>query len=183
MTWLFENPLPTILIGGGTALLLGFGWVQTGNRWPLHLLVAALLLTFAGVLVERWTVTDREQITTILHDIAALVERNEIEAAVEYAYSGSPEVRQQALSELPGYEFTDVTIKRNLEIKVLPEHVPPQADATFNVSVTVSTRNDALKNLRVPRFVEVTFLKEKDGQWRVAEYRHREPQEGFREHD
>jgi hypothetical protein len=176
---LFDNPLPAILIGGGLAVLFGFGWVQTGKRWPLHWMVVALLITFALVLVERWIVTDREQITQTLYDIADLVERNDINTAVQYVYSGSPEVRRQALAELPGYDFSEVNIKRNLEIEVLPAHIPPRAEARFNVTVVVSTVNGSFKDMRVPRFVQVTFLQEKDGRWRVAAYRHDDPREGF----
>lgn len=183
MTWLFENPYPALLAGGITAVSLGFGWVQTGRRWPLNAMIVVLVLTFAALLLERSVVTDREKITATLHRIAALLERNAIDDALEYAHSGSPEVRDQAQNELPRYEFFDVKIKRNLKIDVSPEHVPPKAVAEFNVTVVASTRDGSLNNIRAPRFVKVVFLLDNDGTWRVAEYDHYDPRRGFMERD
>jgi hypothetical protein len=179
MTWLFENPFPAIVIGALTAAILAGGWLRTGYRWLCYLMIAAILLTVASVLVERAVVTDREQVTQTLHEIAALVERNEIEAALKYAYSGSPQVRRQAAAELPLYEFTEVNIKRNLEIEVFADHKPPKATAEFNVTVVLSSKTGGFHG-RVPRYVEATFFKEEDGQWRVGAYSHFEPTRGYR---
>jgi hypothetical protein len=129
--------------------------------------------------VERLVVTDREQVSATLHEIARLVEHNDIDAAVQYAYSGAPQIRRQAEEELRRYEFSLVSIKRNLTIEVEPENKPPRARATFNVVVIVSVPNHALKDYHAPRFVEVTLYKEDDGQWRVGGYSHSDPQRGW----
>jgi Tfp pilus assembly protein PilE len=180
MNWLLENPVPAIIVGGLTAAMLGGGWLQTGAKWLLYLAITAVILTILAVIMERVVVTDREQVTETLFEIAALVERNQVDEALKYASPKSPRVRAQAASELPLYEFSDVDIKRNLEIELLPDANPPTAIAEFNVSVTLSIRNSAFTNRRIPRFVEVTFYKEEDGQWRVGAYQHFEPTRGFR---
>jgi hypothetical protein len=176
MDWILENPLPSVLIGGLTAAMLGSGWLRTGQKWLLALTIAAILLTVGAVFLERIVVTDREQITVTLHEIADLAERNEIEAALEYAYSGTPEVRDHASAELPQYKFQKIDIKRNLRIEVFPDHIPPKAEATFNVLVVLNTRDGPI---RILRYVEVTFFKEEDGQWRVGDYSHYEPRRAF----
>ncbi len=176
MDWILENPLPSVLIGGLTAAMLGSGWLRTGQKWLLYLTIAAVLLTVGAVVLERVVVTDREQITVALHEIADLVERNEIEAAFQYAYSGAPEVRDHARTELRQYRFHEIDIKRNLRIEVLPDHIPPKAIARFNVLVVLSTRDGPI---RILRFVEVTFFKEEDGQWRVGAYSHDAPSRAF----
>jgi hypothetical protein len=180
MDWLFENPLPAIIVGGLTAAMLGGGWLQTGRKWLLYAMLAAITLTFGAVIIERLVVTDREQITTTLHEIAAAVERNEIDTALTYAYSGSPEVRSHAAAELARYEFSQVDIKRNLEIEVYPGANPPRAVAEFNVTVQLSVRNTLYTNQRIPRWVQVTFYQEDDGAWRVGAYQHDEPTRGWR---
>ena len=182
MTLLLENPMPAMIVGGLTAAILGGGWLQTGRKWLLYLMIAVMLLTVGAVIMERTVVTDREQITTTLHQIAALIERNEIDAAVDYAYSGAPEVRSAAQAELVRYEFSDVDIKRNLEIQVYPDEKPPRAVAEFNVTVQLSTRGGQFQitDRRIPRYVEVTFYREENGAWRVGAYAHDEPTRGYR---
>lgn len=179
MTWLTENPFPVLLIGSLTTIILASGWLRTGSRWLLAAVLVALGLTIGLVLTERLIVTDREQVTQTLHEIAALVERNEIDAALEYAYSKSPGVRSQAASELPLYRFAEVNIKSNLQVKVFPKLAPPMAKAEFNVVVVLSTRDGLIANRRIPRYAEVTFYKEEDGQWRVGGYNHFDPRRGF----
>ena len=83
MELLYENPLPAILIGGLSALILAAGWLKTGSRWLLAGLLVAIAVTVTLVLVERFVETDREQITATLYRIANLVEHNEITEAVE----------------------------------------------------------------------------------------------------
>ena len=179
MTWLLETPLPAILIGVLTTAILGGGWLKTGKQWLLYLMIAAILLTVGAVFLERMVVTDREQITATLHEIADLVERNKIDAAVEYAHSGWPEVRAQAEAELPRYEFKEVSIGRNLEIEVFPTHIPPKATAEFTVVVVLGTRDRSFSGGRIPRFVVVTFLKEESGEWHVSDYEHLPPNAAF----
>jgi hypothetical protein len=136
-------------------------------------------LTVAAVLIERFVETDREQITATLHEIARLVQQNDVDAAIDYAYSGAPQVRRQADTELRRYEFSLVDIKRNLTIEVDSGTDPPQARAEFNVVVVVTVRNQGLTDFNVPRFCEVTLYKEKDGRWRVGAYSHADPQRGW----
>lgn len=183
MTSLLENPLPAILIGVLTTAILGSGWLKTGRQWLLYLMIAAILLTVGAVFLERMVITDREQITATLHEIADLVERNEIDAALEYAHSGWLEVRSQATAELPRYEFLEVSIGRNLEIEVFPEHIPPKATAKFTVVVVLSTKDHSVSGGRIPRFVEVIFLKEESGDWRVSDYEHLPPNAAFQVED
>ena len=83
MTWLTENPFPVLLIGSLTTAILAGGWLRTGSKWLLFAVIAAIAVTVGLVLAERWIVTDREQVTQTLHDLAAVVERNEVAAALE----------------------------------------------------------------------------------------------------
>ena len=183
MTSLMETPLPAILMGGLMAAMLGSGWLRTGKQWLLYLMIGVILLTVGAVFLERAVITDREQVAATLHEIADLVERNEIDAALEYAHSSWPEVRSQATGELPPYVFREVSIRRNLKIEVFPEHIPPEATAEFNVLVVFGTRDHFVEETRALRFVKVTFLKEETGEWRVADYEHYPAMDAFRVED
>ena len=179
MTWLTENPFPLLLIGCLTTVILAGGWLRTGSKWLLVAVLAAIALTIAAVVTERLIVTDRERVTQTLFDIAKLVEHNQIDEALKYAYPKKPEVRSQAAAELPLYRFSEVHIKSNLEVEVFPDRKPPMATAKFNVVVVLSTRDGMLNNQIIPRYAEVTFYKDDDGQWRVGAYTHYDPQRGY----
>ncbi len=179
MTWLTENPLPALLIGSLTTVILAGGWLRTGSKWLLAAIIAAIVLTIAAVLAERFIVTDREQVTQTLFDIAARVERNQVNETLQYAYPKTPAVRSQAAAELPLYRFSEVNIKSNLEVEVFPQRNPPMATAEFNVVVVLSTRDGLIANRRIPRYLEVTFYKDDDGQWRVGAYNHFDPRRGW----
>jgi len=174
-----ESPFPALVIGGITCAILGGGWIQTGRCPLLYLMIVAILLTVCAVLLERFVVTDREHVKATLFEIARLVEQNDIDAAMEYAYSGSPQVRQEATSELSHYHFVSVDIKRNLEIEVFPDEDPPRATADFNVVVVLGTRDGMVSERRIPRYVEVTMYREADGRWRVSDYEHDDPRRGW----
>ena len=179
MTWLTENPFPILLIGSLATAILAGGWLRTGSKWLLGGVIAAIALTVGLVIAERWIVTDREQVTRTLYEIAAAVERNDVEAALRHAYSGSPEVYARANAELRLYHFSEVNIKRNLQVEVFPHLDPPMATAEFNVVVVLTTRNGLLTNRRIPRYVEVTFYREDDGRWGVGGYDHFDPRRGW----
>jgi hypothetical protein len=56
------------------------------------------------------------------------------------------------------------------------------ATAEFNVVVVLSTRDGQIVNRRIPRYVEVTFYKDEDGQWCVGAYNHFDPRRGWTVH-
>ena len=179
MTWLFENPVPTVLIGVLSLAILIGGWLKTGWRSLIVAMVAVIALTVGLVVLERYVVTDREQVDLTLREIAALVERNDIDGALKHVHSSGQRIRDAASGELRGYKFSKVSITSTPEIKLSPAHNPTQAVAEFNVVVVVSDAAGGLSDVRAPRFVSVTFLKE-DGQWRVSDYKHDEPTAGMR---
>lgn len=179
MEWIFEDPVPIIIVGGLTAAILGGGWIQTGRNLLLYLMIAALVLTGVLVIVERLVVTPREEVRATLFEIAGLVADNDIQAAAEYAHPDLRHIRDMAIAELSLYHFHSVDIKRNLRIEVFPDHHPPRAVADFNVVVIIDTPDGFLTDRRIPRFVEVTMLQDDDGRWRVSDYAHDTPQRGW----
>jgi hypothetical protein len=180
MDWLFEKPLFILIMGVLTAVVLGGLWTQTGRKSALYAFLAALGATAGLLLVERWVQTDRERIIATLHEIARVVERNDVQAALRYTHSRAEWIRRQAAAELPRYDFREVRIKPNIVVEISPKADPPTATAKFNAVVVASDKQGLFSDSRVPRFVTVKF--EKEGRdWRVVGYEHQEPFEGFRQ--
>ncbi|HUG70333.1 MAG TPA: hypothetical protein VMM76_21470 [Pirellulaceae bacterium] len=179
MTWLLENPTTVSVLGGITAVVFGAIWLQTGRKIELYIMLA-VVAGVVGVLIAGnvWK-SDRQQVKTTLHQIARDVERNDVDAVLAHLHPRMTAVRHRAATEMPSYKFDEVKIKQNLEIEVFPTESPPRAVSSFNVVVVASDRSGLINNRRVPRFVQVTFLKVGD-HWRISDYSHEDPREGFK---
>jgi len=179
MNILFEQPGTILFIGViAEAIAIG-GVVKTGRREPLiaAIVIPVLLVLLLGM--ERFVVTDEEQVRGTIHALARDVERNDLPAVLEHLSKEFPEGRKRAQVEFPRYRFDEVSVKNNLEVEVFPDNMPPKATATFNVTVVASDRGGMITNQKVARFVELTLYKEDDA-WKVGAYDHRDPMEGMR---
>lgn len=179
MTWLLENPMSVLVLGGITGLVFGAIWLQTGRKIELYIMLA-IMIGVVGVLVAGnvWK-SERQQVKTTLYQVARDVERNDVAAVLEHLHPRMSEVRQRAEMEMPMYKFEEVKIKRNLEIDIFPDESPPRAVTSFNVVVVASDRSGLINGKHVPRFVDVTFLKVGD-RWLIADYDHKDARDGFK---
>ncbi len=180
MTWLLEQPVKILLLGGLTVGLLAYAWVHLSYRWLGHACLGAAALTVGLLLLERVVVTEPERIEATLRQIARDVERNDLETILGHVYSGAPETLARARREFPQYEFERVNIKPNIQIALDPTAEPPLAHVTFNVRVDVVELSSGIR-FTPARFVAVTLRKERDA-WKVAEYSHEDVLAGLREH-
>jgi hypothetical protein len=179
MTWLLESPMTVLVLGGITALVFGAIWLQTGRKIELYVMLA-IVVGVAGILAagKLWK-TDRQQVKATLYDIAADVERNDVNAVLAHLHPSLSELRQRASHEMPAYEFESVKIKKNLKIEVFPTESPPRAETSFNVVVIASDRAGIINGRQVPRFVRVTFVKA-GNEWLITDYSHDDPQQGLK---
>lgn len=178
MTWVLEEPLYIVIVGVLAVLMLGFAWYQVQWRGLLYAILGVIIITVALLVIERWVVTDAEQVKDTLHKIARAVEHNDLDEVLQYAAAGATEVRAQACAELPRYRVNEVDIKRNLEVTIDHDVSPPQANVTFNVVVD-GVENSLHAKFHVPRFVEMVFVQQ-DGKWRVLSYQHWSPEQSVK---
>jgi len=177
MTWILEEPIYILILGIVVLIFLGFVLLQTGYHSVLHAMLGVAALTGGLLILERNVETEREQVEAALDTIARDVEANDLDAIYSHVYSGAPDILARAQAEFPRYTFHDVDIKNNVEVKVLEGEQPRKALVTFNVVVDVE--RDSIRHNHVARFVRVTLVRE-EGRWRVADYSHHGPTEGFR---
>jgi hypothetical protein len=180
MTWLLEEPLPTIIAGVLAVAILGGLWIRTGRKGLVYALIAVVVAAVGLVLAEKWVVTYREQVDATLRQCAADVESNDLQAVLRHVHPQAEQIRLRVNSEFPKYHFREVRIARNLEITVNDQHDPPQALTRFNVAAVGSERGGLIANQRVLRYVEVTFQLDTDHEWRVIDYAHFDPLHGMR---
>ncbi len=175
MTWLQEDPLyivltGTLLIGG----FGGFGWV-TGKGWLWGLAGLSLLAMVVLLLIERRTVTDREQLHRTLEEMVVCVRNNDVAGLAGFISPSRQDTLEQLNAEMPQYKFHGCSISRRDEPKFDQNASPPRAVMDFAAFVNVDARQSQYDyNGTVTRGVTLTFEKEADGKWRVIEYSHYE---------
>ena len=177
MDILFESPL---LVGGiGIAVLAAtiFGFVQTGSKAALYAAIGILLLTVLLVFISLRVETEKEQLTSFIHQTASELENNNHAAILSRIHPNANTTVGRAAAEMPRYEFTVADVTRIHELEIRSSAQPPTAIVKMNV--VVEGTFDGFSG-RVPRYVEISLEKVGD-RWLVTDYQHDEPTKGFRD--
>jgi len=172
MTWLVENPLPTMFVGGLTAAVLAVAYYQTRRGVLLVALAGVVVLAGVLLLVERLVVTDVERIDATILAAAAALERND-RAAVLAHISPSPQaapLRELIDRYVGSYEFEKISISGNRQIDVNRQTSPHTARAVLVASGQVRLGGQSYQT--GPRRVELALRREGD-RWLLIALDHR----------
>jgi ketosteroid isomerase-like protein len=126
--------------------------------------------------IERYVETDREQVSKLIYTIAAELERNDADAVMKHVVSSRPELASRGRAEMAMHKFESVEVTAIHNVVAMPDHQPPQVEIEFNVVVGGTFMDGQVPLDTVHRFIRLTFWKDHDGQWRIADYDHAEPQ-------
>ena len=176
--WLFEQPLVILFLGIVLVAALAGGFIQTGRRPLLFAMLAVIALTAGLLVLERIVVTQVEQVESTLHQIAAHLERNDVNAVVKMISEGAPELRNEARQKMGLIEISQVRIKNNLKVEIVKDQEPPVAEARFNAVIRGTDRLGQYGDQAYPRFFIVN-LRLEDEQWRVRSYEVQDPRRGI----
>lgn len=170
MNWLFDSPF-TILLGAvAIGFFLGVAWVQTGKNAFLYAIGGIALVAIGLLIMERTVETDAEKVRKLLYQIAAEIEANDVDRVVKRVVTSRPELAEAGKREMKGYTFTQVQITKIHSITEHPDKQPPSVVAQFNVLVGVGSSGMEVDNQ--PIFFKVTFWKDTDDQWKIADYQY-----------
>jgi hypothetical protein len=78
MTWFIESPWPALALGISLEIILAIALVRTGRAWIVAAMVAALAATVGLLAVERFVVTEREEVEDALDAVAHALESNDM---------------------------------------------------------------------------------------------------------
>jgi len=172
MNWLFDSPF-TILLGAvAIGFFLGVAWVQTGKNAFLYSIGGIALVAIGLLILERAVETDAEKVRKLLYQIAAEIEANDADTVVQHIVSSRPELAAQGKQQMNSYTFTQVQITKIHSITEQPDKQPPSVVAEFNVLVGVSGHSVGVEVDNQPVFFKVTFWKDTDGKWKIADYQY-----------
>jgi len=177
MTWLTEEPLYIFLTG--ILLVLGFGAfaMATGRRLLWMIAGVSLAVMVVLLVVESRIVTDREQLNQILDEMTVCVRNNDVQGLMKYGSLSRPETIRRIEKEMPQYQINSVSVFRRKIPEIDNTQVPATAKLEFQVSVNVDASQSQFRySGAAMRGVTLFLQKEPDGQWRVTDYSHYEPE-------
>lgn len=174
--WPFDQPLYIVVTGIVLGVIVGGLWMASGRKEMLFALGGVVALTVVWLIVERVVVTDREEIRATLVEIARDVQNNDLNRLLGHLSQSNPSLAQRAKAEMPNYKFTECRITQIHGTDVDSDSEPRSAIIEFNVQAT-GTFNEGSFGYTgtVPRWVQLQMVREKDGRWRVQDYKHAAP--------
>jgi hypothetical protein len=134
--WLFENPLPELLICGVLAGV--FTVVALQKQRGVFLLGVLAFLLLGGLLwfLDRSRQTDRELVTEAVYDIVMDFQRNDMDGTLEHISPQSVELRNRAMA---GIALIDIENARVTDVSVELSNQNSIAFSHFRVNATAST--------------------------------------------
>jgi hypothetical protein len=127
---ILESPLPAIAFGIFVEAILAVVFLNTRHKAVLVAMAVVLLISIGGVALEKWWVTDREEIEATLDALADALEANDLELVRSLIAPDAEQART-----LAAVNMALVTIKsakvRNLEVQINRLASPPTAETRF----------------------------------------------------
>ena len=168
MATLLENPVPICAVGAVLATLCGLAFLARRNLPSLLAFAGVVGATLLLVLVERWVVTDREEVEAAVADLLKAIEENDLPMVLAAIDPAATEVRSDAETLMPRVKVED-TGATSLRVEVHTAAERQTAVAKFRGKVDGIHKSSGQ---RAFYFEEVhLFWVKRDGQWFVEDYR------------
>ena len=165
MIWLFENPIPLIVIGVVIGIILLILVYQTGQpRW-LYIFGGFVLFWGGLLVVEKLIVTPREKLLLTIEDGAAAVRANDWTRAATFIAPSAQKTSQQLQAQARRYTIKELSIlNRVLEFDNKAD--PKTCDVGLLLKIA-----EAKSGYEGGAQVSLHFVWfEKEGKWLVERY-------------
>lgn len=167
MNYFLESSLPVIVAGAIGLTIAGMVYLSTRSRGSQIAIGFVLLITLAGVLIERWIETPREQAATTLQQLLDAVETNDVPGVLGHLSPQAGAVRSDAETLMPRLEIERANSAGEVEIALDDEANPQQATLKFKGFIVAT---DKASGIRGAYNDGVTVVMERSGdRWLVRE--------------
>ncbi len=165
MYWLFENPIPLMVIGGVIGTILLVMVYQTGQpRWLY--IFGGFVLFWGGLLVaEKLIVTPREKLLLTIEDGAAAVRANDWNRAGTFVAPSAQKTAQKLQAQARKFKINELSIIRR-DLRFDNDSNPITCDATLLIQIEEG--KSGYRGLAKVTLHFVWF--EKEGKWFVDSY-------------
>lgn len=165
-----ETPFHAIMLGLLAIFVFGTIWLLSKRTLFLVLAIVALLGMVGAILLERWVVTDREQICTEVDAMAAAVAANSPTSLLLHISDRFPSIKDAARGHFNRWEIEFCNLTSRAPPVIDWSQSPPRAEVSFVVFARARQKQgDGLGGADLVG-VTLQMQKETDGRWRVISY-------------
>ncbi len=173
MTWLVESPWPSLMLGACLEAILVIFLVRGGRALILGLMAFVLVATVGMVLLERFVVTEPEEVEDTLDAITRDLAANDAPAVLAH-FSPQSIRRGEVQSALSRAVVRAANVGGDLEIRINHLTIPPSATTWFTGHLEVKDKRGEIPYEHLVRKFKVTLRKE-DGRWLIYDYADADP--------
>ena len=178
LSWFTEDATLPVISGTVLAIVFLLLFVNSREKTMLYISIGIALLVGAVFACEQLVVTEREEITQIVGDLAVQVQNNNVAGVVKHLSTKHQETITRASNEMPKYEFSLCNLSGITSFE--DDATNPNAKViSFVVNFRASIRPHKDK-IPGQEKVTLTFEKDASGQWKVIDYDHTNPRGSLR---
>jgi hypothetical protein len=170
MTTLVEDPMPLIFLGIVGEAVLGIILLKTGRGALLWAMAALLGIVLAGIALEGFVVTEREEVEATLEGVAAALQANNRTRLLntqQYLTNSAGDSREQIRWALDRVTFSRVRIT-DLEITINRLTNPPTARARVEGIARFKDRRGEFPYESYPINDLIVNLRLESGRWLIT---------------
>ena len=173
LNWFTEEPLIPLVTGVLLFIVFAIFAVMSRERVMVYCLAVIALVTIAIVTCEALIVTEKEQLTEEVYQLAFAVQRNDVERVVASVDPNLPDVIKRVQAEMPRYRFDTCRLMGITDYKSTGQN-PDSAEIEFTVTFRLQMGDDPTA-LTGQRRVRLNFRKDSNGKWKITDYMHEDP--------
>ncbi len=174
--WFTEDSFVPMVVGGMLTLaFLGLAFYFYDRTMLLVAIVIAILTTLT-VVIEKTIVTDKEQLTAEVKNLASAVQRNDLAEVLRYVSDSREDVKSRIQAEMPLYQFKSCRVLKVIDFEI--ESDRRRAKIVFVVFATGTHPSYGTRNAH--RRVTLMFEKTPNEQWKFYDYDHEAATQGYR---
>lgn len=131
MQYLFENPIPMLMIGAVLLTFTGVLYYSTRSVGSFVASVLVVVLTLSGLVMEQIVFTERELVEVALANITDAAEENDLERVLSCLSPTATRTKAMAEKLMPELKIEKANIMSEIEISLDDEKNPTRATAKF----------------------------------------------------
>jgi hypothetical protein len=131
MEYLFENPVPLLMVGLVLLTFAGVVFYTTRSTPALISITLIVAITLSLLVLEQIVETPREGVVTTLRAAATAAESNDVDRVLSFIANDASEARALVIDLMPKFEITTANVNRDVDITFDDDRDPQRATARF----------------------------------------------------
>lgn len=164
-----ENPVAIVAVGGLLATVAMVVFMARRSLESLIALAAIVALTLIALAVERYVVTDREQVQANLAAALQAIEANDLPDVLTWIDPAANTMRADASALMPQIKVEKTRALGKVEVQVDLNQQPPTATCTFRAFLQGVHANSGMQVAYFNQQVDIHWIK-RDQRWLMNGY-------------